>query len=194
MVFLSGNQVTRLVNRMEVLSEKLHPSWQCATCVQLETSVSRISMLSPLSLHNHCCYLFISQKCNGRHFIWLLILMLKQPKAAISADFVCLPLLLSSLFMFSDSRRYVEGCHLNCWQDCPIDSQWSNQLFTLCASEASVRQWLCSSVMWQTFFLQLSSVGAAWIVLSLMKWVHSNNKAQQTYWFATFSFLMCNFI
>lgn len=120
MVFLSGNQVTQLVNRMEVLSEKLHPSWQCATCVQLETSVSRISMLSPLSLHNHCCYLFISQKCNGRHFIWLLILMLKQPKAAISADFVCLPLLLSSLFMFSDSRRYVEGCHLNCWQDVPL--------------------------------------------------------------------------
>lgn len=40
MVFLSGNQVTRLVNRMEVLNEELHPSRGYDMSVLAETSVS----------------------------------------------------------------------------------------------------------------------------------------------------------
>lgn len=40
MVFLSGNQVTRLVNRIEVLNEELHPLQGYDMSLPAETSVS----------------------------------------------------------------------------------------------------------------------------------------------------------
>lgn len=52
-MFLSGNQVTRLVNRMEVLSEESHPLWQWDTCVRLGTSAGPIISCTSAA----CCYL-----------------------------------------------------------------------------------------------------------------------------------------
>lgn len=71
-----GNQVTRLVNRMEVLSEELHPSWQYDMCVRLETSVSWISLSSTVSLHNHVCYLLISQWCSPENSQFIIIFLI----------------------------------------------------------------------------------------------------------------------
>lgn len=127
MVFLSGNQVTRLVNRMEVLSEELHPSWQSGLCTtgyprQPNAFVISCSEWLPFD----CFYSSVSQAIpHGSSIIFD-----KREAISIDTDFL-------SWFLGLCLRmhRFMGYRHLNLLAGSLIDSWWSNQLF---ASKASV--------------------------------------------------------
>lgn len=121
-VFPSGNQVTRLVNRMEVLSEELHPPWQCERTEQRQAGIFVIS--SKLCRFIHVIYASVGNTPTNRQILLLFFSLRIKVTAAISADFVCLPsglpLCLCSWIHTRVCTRLEDRHWRNCWQDVPL--------------------------------------------------------------------------
>lgn len=108
-MFLSSNQVTRLVNRMEVLSEELHPSLQS----NWKPASVGLSPLSPTPRLHKFCFSSTLPLITPKHYYCLEELQLRYSVY----DFVCLPFFVSGLLMFLGTHRCVERYYFNCGQD-----------------------------------------------------------------------------